>query len=254
MIPIRVIKIGGSLLRRDNLLTDLRCWQASLTVPLVNVWITGGGELVDAIRTRAETQSLSDANAHWSSIEAMDVNAMWLASRIPEWQITNDPQDITRAAGLITSSERLVTHRRLSFSERSFTSAKRKATISGRSMFAADTQAPQQHEAQRAATDSQCLTQNFILQTKSWLIAADHDSELRRRLPYSWDVTSDSIAAWVAIKLRATQLVLLKSCGIPRVSVTELAGLGIVDAYLPTLNPSLKISRFVCQRLPHSSS
>jgi aspartokinase-like uncharacterized kinase len=68
-------------------------------------------------------------------------------------------------------------------------------------------------------------------------------------LPTSWDVTSDSIAAWVAGQTGAGRLVLVKGVdglfadwpprGPPlgRLSVAELAALrtGGVDAYLPTV-------------------
>jgi aspartokinase-like uncharacterized kinase len=43
-----------------------------------------------------------------------------------------------------------------------------------------------------------------VLAPSTWLFRADP-------LPHSWDVTSDSIAAWVARALRARQLILLKS-------------------------------------------
>jgi aspartokinase-like uncharacterized kinase len=49
-----------------------------------------------------------------------------------------------------------------------------------------------------------------------WLSAADP-------LPHSWEVTSDSIAAWVAGELRAARLVLVKPPG--------ALGADIVDAY-----------------------
>ena len=60
-------------------------------------------------------------------------------------------------------------------------------------------------------------------------------------LPASWDVTSDSIAAWVAAWVGAGRLALLKAVddldGRARLTVAELAALptGGVDAYLPTL-------------------
>ena len=48
-----------------------------------------------------------------------------------------------------------------------------------------------------------------VLAPSAWLLRADP-------LPHSWDVTSDSIAAWVARALRAARLVLLKSVdGVP---------------------------------------
>lgn len=67
-------------------------------------------------------------------------------------------------------------------------------------------------------------------------------------LPASWDVTSDSIAAWVAGRVGAGRLVLVKAVDglfaewppsgppLARLSVAELAALrpGGVDAYLPT--------------------
>jgi 5-(aminomethyl)-3-furanmethanol phosphate kinase len=60
-------------------------------------------------------------------------------------------------------------------------------------------------------------------------------------LPASWDVTSDSIAAWVADRVGAGRLVLVKAVdglhGLARMSVAELAALRAegVDEYLPTL-------------------
>jgi aspartokinase-like uncharacterized kinase len=67
-------------------------------------------------------------------------------------------------------------------------------------------------------------------------------------LPASWQVTSDSIAAWVAVRAGAGRLVLVKEVDglfadwpphgepIARLTVAELASLrpGGVDEYLPT--------------------
>ncbi|HET9699922.1 MAG TPA: aspartate kinase [Burkholderiales bacterium] len=54
-------------------------------------------------------------------------------------------------------------------------------------------------------------------------------------IPENWDVTSDSLAAWLARRLDADKLILVKSCPVPegRVSTTELRRLGIVDAAFP---------------------
>ena len=224
MTPICVIKIGGSLLQRDNLIVDIRSWQRSLVEPRVNVWVTGGGAAVDAIRQRDQIHGLTAADAHWLSIEAMDANAMMLASQLPDWKITSGPRDLLQAANF---SRLLLRESNASFAERKATDAERKATLPA---------------------------QNFILKTNDWLKAADRNPESYPQLPLSWDVTSDSIAAWAAIQLRATELVLLKSCDVPNASVTELAAFGIVDAYLPTLAPQLQNLSFTCQQLPRSSS
>jgi aspartokinase-like uncharacterized kinase len=53
-------------------------------------------------------------------------------------------------------------------------------------------------------------------------------------LPESWDVTSDSIAAHVAHRLQAAELVLLKSTAAPDAASAEvLSAAGYVDAYFP---------------------
>ncbi len=68
---------------------------------------------------------------------------------------------------------------------------------------------------------------------------------LRREdpLPHSWDVTADSIAAWVARRLGAGRLVLVKSVPCPeaRPSLEDLARRGVIDAHLPsTLAPGIE--------------
>lgn len=49
----------------------------------------------------------------------------------------------------------------------------------------------------------------------------------------SWDVTSDSLAAWLARELGATALWLVKACPIPVQDPTALAAMGVVDASFP---------------------
>ena len=55
-------------------------------------------------------------------------------------------------------------------------------------------------------------------------------------LPPSWDVTSDSLAAWLARRLAAERLVLVKSCPLPKgeMGMAELSRKGIVDAAFPS--------------------
>ncbi|MDR3637463.1 MAG: uridylate kinase [Isosphaeraceae bacterium] len=57
-----------------------------------------------------------------------------------------------------------------------------------------------------------------------------------RALPHTWDVTTDSIAAYVAQRLGAPELVLLKSAPLPRAGSAESAArAGLVDAHFPAV-------------------
>lgn len=57
----------------------------------------------------------------------------------------------------------------------------------------------------------------------------------RSEIPESWDITSDSLAAWLAGLLRSPRLLIVKSVAVPGASVpaTVLAGQGIVDPAFP---------------------
>ncbi len=65
-------------------------------------------------------------------------------------------------------------------------------------------------------------------------------------IPASWDITSDSLAAWLAEQLSVTELVLVKSALIPEhCSIEELIQMGIVDKaftqYANKLNSQIKV-------------
>ena len=65
-------------------------------------------------------------------------------------------------------------------------------------------------------------------------------------LPASWDVTSDTIAARIAVHLGARSLVLIKSASAPRARRAKTPrGLGLVDPMLPSCARSIPQSRIV---------
>jgi 5-(aminomethyl)-3-furanmethanol phosphate kinase len=74
------------------------------------------------------------------------------------------------------------------------------------------------------------------------VVLGEAERRSREQLPRSWDVTSDSIAAFLAIKWDAATLVLVKSTRRPTSgSASAVARRGKVDKYFPKLAGSLPL-------------
>ncbi len=71
-----------------------------------------------------------------------------------------------------------------------------------------------------------------ILDTYSFLKSEEQCPEIGL-LPASWDVTSDSIAAWIATRWPASRLILAKSCELDGMSVRQLVDHHKLDAWFP---------------------
>ena len=55
-------------------------------------------------------------------------------------------------------------------------------------------------------------------------------SELNKAgIQASWDVTSDSLSAWLAMQLQANQLSLIKAINVPDANIGQLIKLGVID-------------------------
>lgn len=77
------------------------------------------------------------------------------------------------------------------------------------------------------------------------------DSRSESPLPHGWNVTSDSIAARVAVEIAARELVLLKPC-LPAANSNwqQLAASGYVDNHFPEIVHDINQVRCVNARLP----
>lgn len=68
----------------------------------------------------------------------------------------------------------------------------------------------------------------------------DQDDE-NKTLPQNWQTTSDAIAALLALRVDADELVILKSCEIaPSLRIDELTARGILDEAMPAIAPSIR--------------
>lgn len=87
--PVRVIKLGGSLLDGAELPARLRTWMAAQS-PAANLLIVGGGPLVDALRALDSAHRFSAETSHWLAIRAMGVTARLVAELVPEACFVDD--------------------------------------------------------------------------------------------------------------------------------------------------------------------
>lgn len=71
------------------------------------------------------------------------------------------------------------------------------------------------------------------------------------RLPHCWDVTSDSIAAWVTLELNAAELILLKSRDCPAKWDDHTDDELLVDGYFSNFVPMLNRLGWVNMRADH---
>ncbi len=185
--PVRVIKLGGSLLDWPDL-ADMFCRWLAKQSPATNVVVAGGGAIVEALRQLDRAQAMPPETAHWLAIHAMSMTAALAAELLPDASLVH------RANDLLTTG-----------------------TAGVRVFDVAD----------------------FMRD----------DAQRKDRLPYNWDVTSDSIAARVACRLEAHELVLLKST-LPADGATRklLADQGFVDVHFPVAAASLPVR---CVNLRH---
>ena len=98
-LGVSVIKLGGSLLEFDGLVSAWTLWLSKQS-PAANVVIVGGGKLVDALRDLDQANSLGDEAGHWLSVRAMGYTAANVASILPNVELVSrmDELDLTTPA------------------------------------------------------------------------------------------------------------------------------------------------------------
>jgi aspartokinase-like uncharacterized kinase len=77
--PLRVIKVGGSLLGWNGLAVALNSWMGEQS-PAVNVLVAGGGDFAEAIRRMDAAHGLGEEAAHWLCVDALAVTAPLLGA------------------------------------------------------------------------------------------------------------------------------------------------------------------------------
>ncbi len=80
--PLRVVKVGGSLLDYASLVDALTQWLFQQP-PARNLLISGGGAWADEVRRLHRSRRISAESAHWLAIRAMRLTGWMLAQWLP---------------------------------------------------------------------------------------------------------------------------------------------------------------------------
>ena len=224
-----VIKLGGSLFERDDWPVRLLTWLAahglsSVSLPPRRQWVegdmtqthdpqfwllvAGGGPWVDTLRQWDGRQSLGDEACHRWCAQLLtitaDVAARRLSMAADAFPAIGPDKAISVMPGVVSVAE-LVT--------------------------------PPSGSSIRAAFNRNSPALLGVIDAGAYLEIASRRG--RRRLPRDWTVSSDSLAAHLASRLRAKTLVLAKSCSLPSLAMTrtQAAQTGLVDSFFPQAAP-----------------
>jgi hypothetical protein len=91
--PLRVVKLGGSLLDLCDWSDRLRAWRATQR-PARDIIVVGGGTLVDELRAAQIQTGFSDEAAHWRAIDLMSQNARAVCKTLSDVVWTDDLKSI----------------------------------------------------------------------------------------------------------------------------------------------------------------
>ncbi|HEX4143947.1 MAG TPA: hypothetical protein VHY91_10465 [Pirellulales bacterium] len=96
-MPLRVVKLGGSLLDLPGVADRLRTWLVGQP-PAVTLLVVGGGRLADAIRQAQRLHAFDDSAAHRLCLDVMGITATMACELLPDSTLVRRPDEIDRAA------------------------------------------------------------------------------------------------------------------------------------------------------------
>ncbi|HTU25616.1 MAG TPA: hypothetical protein VMF30_09480 [Pirellulales bacterium] len=96
-MPLRIVKLGGSLLDLPGLAERFGAWLARQPAA-ATLLVVGGGRLADAIRALQQVHRFDDRAAHYLCLDAMGLTATLLCELLPGTTFVRQPEHIDRAA------------------------------------------------------------------------------------------------------------------------------------------------------------
>ncbi|MCM2374392.1 amino acid kinase family protein [Aporhodopirellula aestuarii] len=212
---LRVLKIGGSLLLREDLLGDLREWFVRQP-PAIHVAIAGGGDMINAVRHWDRLRPSNSADIHWRCVHMLQFSFECLKDSFRKDARWPDLDSIDDHASFQRFIESIQT-------------------------FADE------------ASDSNQANRFILCNVPAFYRRDVEERPANTRLPESWDTTTDSIALWLAEQIAADECVLLKSCEVSdHASLEDLVQSGVIDSACSLFTDSQFTIRV--ERLPQAGT
>ena len=95
--PLTIVKVGGSLYDLPDLRARLQRWLMQTPDALL---VPGGGPTADVVRRFDQTHGLGEERAHWLALDALQLNAHFLAWLLPSARVVDHPEQAS--AGGVT--------------------------------------------------------------------------------------------------------------------------------------------------------
>ncbi|MCC7338073.1 MAG: hypothetical protein IT422_23530 [Pirellulaceae bacterium] len=205
MPPVRVLKLGGSLLLIPDWPRRLQSWLSSHPAPL-DLLLVGGGEIVESVRRLDAQHGFPASFSHWLCIDLLSATARIAAQLLPEFP-------------MIATSEALfqIAHGQRRVESTIGNPSDTKPKVENRSTYLVDVSSFYSRPSRQdtSAAPSQSAARSTCNDTSSTITELDSTLVENRTedcpLPENWDTTSDSLAAWLAHVVRARELILFKS-------------------------------------------
>lgn len=196
--PVRVLKLGGSLLLIPDWPQRLQSWLSSHPVPL-DLLLVGGGEIIESVRRLDAQHGFPASFSHWLCIDLLSATARIAAQLLPGFP-------------MIATSEALfqIAHEQRRVESTIGSPSNTEPKFENRSTYLVDVASFYSRPSRQdtSAALSQSASRSTVTELHSTLV--ENRSE-DCPLPENWDTTSDSLAAWLAHVVRARELVLFKS-------------------------------------------
>lgn len=182
-MPIpRVLKLGGSLLLLPDWPHRLTTWLEAHPAPL-NLLLVGGGQIVDAVRELDAQHDLPITFSHWLCIDLLSATARIAKQLLPAFPLLTTQAELQQ----VVRDERL-----------------------NKSPGSIDSSSATPRHTLTYIVDVSCFYSVPAALSAQTADAGDMPT-IACPLPENWDTTSDSLAAWLASLVGATELVLFKS-------------------------------------------